>query len=270
MAVGKNIEKRNHIIGFQEEISKAKNEGLDSFFTWFNAGENEEEAFIRGHWDFVVHILQPMINYVKQPERLTICEIGHGGGRILSAAAGFFGNAIGIDIHDENELVLSALQKRGIYNVKLYKGNGKELPIEDNTVDVIYSFIVFQHLEKIEIFKKYIEESFKKLKPGGIAVIYFGRECKYSKNAQKKWRYQIDLIREKYILPKGYIELESRVNETNLKVTLPFAKKEAKNNGFRILKTLVSKKKVPDGIHLMGGQHGLIIRKDANTKEVNI
>ena len=71
----------------------------------------------------------------------------------------------------------------------------------------------------------------------------------------------LDCILERLFLPKGYVELSAPVNSTNLKVSLHYSKKLSSQIGFKILETLVSHKKVPNGINLLGGQHGLVLRK---------
>ncbi|MEW6068855.1 MAG: class I SAM-dependent methyltransferase [Nitrospirota bacterium] len=262
MAVGDRIEDRNHITGFKEEIKKAKDASRDAFFTWFNAGKDADEVFLRGSWDFACHIVRPVERFVKNPENLTVLEIGHGGGRILAAAARFFGRAIGVDIHEDNELVLAELKRRGIENIELVRSDGTRIPLEDNSIDIVYSFIVLQHVEKIEIFQNYFREAYRVLKPHGIAVLYFGREYKYSINKRARLLYLFDRFRERYTLKNGYREIPARVNETNLRVSLSFARKLSRETGFKVAKNLVSRKKVPDGLELYGGQNGLVLLKN--------
>ncbi len=188
-------------------------------------------------------------------------EIGHGGGRILAAASRHFNGVIGVDIHDHNQKVEDELKERGIGNFRLMKTDGKEMPVESDSVDLVYSFIVLQHVEKYDIFENYVKETFRVLKRNGIAILYFGRKCNLSKNRSSKVLYWIDRFTENILLPKGFQELPARVNETNLLVSLSHAKSLAKKVGFETLSDLVSHKKVPDGISLFGGQNGLVLRK---------
>jgi ubiquinone/menaquinone biosynthesis C-methylase UbiE len=261
MTAGKNIEKRGHIIGFQEEISNAANSSDDDFYTWFNSARDKDASFIRGSWDFILHIALPASKFITKPEDKVALEIGHGGGRILAAASRHFKNVIGIDIHDNNQKVESELIERGICNFKLLQTNGSDIPLEDASIDFVYSFIVLQHVEKYQIFKKYLQEAYRVSKPGAVLVLYFGRKYKYSIEKSSKIFYLIDKIAEQFVLPKGYQELPARVNSTNLRVSLFHAKQLAKNTGFEVLEDLVSHKKVPDGIKLYGGQNGLVLRK---------
>lgn len=261
MAVGKEIETRNHIIGFKEEISKSATLSDDNFFTWFDSTKNKESTFVRGAWDFTVHIAFPAAKYLSVPEEKIALEIGHGGGRILSTASGFFQKVIGIDIHENNEKVSDELHNRGIENFTLIKSDGMKVPVDDNIVDFAYSFIVLQHVEKIEIFQNYLDEVYRVLKPDGIAVLYFGRKNILSLNRSSKVLFILDRVLEPFFLPYGFKEIPEKVNCTNLIISLRYAKSLAKKRGFEILSELVSHKKVPDGMHLYGGQHGLVIRK---------
>ena len=262
MATGQQIETRGHVVGFKEEISRAaNNKDENTFFTWFDEARDKETAFIRGSWDFSLHMAPFFASQISHPENKTIVEIGHGAGRILAAASRAFGHAKGVDIHDNNDLVLEELKQRGIENVELFKSDGKSLPLEDDSVDCVYSFIVFQHLEKIEVFEKYVAEVYRVLKPGGVAVLYFGRKYKYSINRSSTLRYWLDRILERYKMPQGYEELAAKVNMTNLRVSLSYAMKTARGEGFEVIDTLVSKKTVPDGVHKFGGQNGLLLKK---------
>ncbi len=261
MATGKEVEKRGHVVGFREEIAKAAAVSDDAFFTWFDTAKDADASFVRGSWDFVIHIALPASRFLTKPEEKTALEIGHGGGRLLAAASRHFGAVIGVDIHDQNETVEAQLKRRGVGNVRLLKSNGQELPVESSSVDFVYSFIVLQHVEKHDILARYMNETSRALKLGGIAVIYFGRRQYLSVNATARWRYLADLLIERLLLRKGYRELPAKVNVTNLVVSLAHAKALAKANGFEVLAELVSRKNVPDRIRQFGGQHGLVLRK---------
>lgn len=260
MAIGNKITK-NHLLGFKDEISRAKSGGKDTFFTWFNSANNADTSFIRGAWDFSFHFAFPLSPYLSEPETKTILEIGHGGGRLLAAASRYFGKAIGIDIHTENLLVEKELKARGVKNVKLLRGDGRLLPIEESSVDTVYSFIVLQHVEKIEVFRKYFKEAFRVLKPGGIAILYYGRYSKLSKGKSELLLYLLDNLLERFLLPRGYKELLSVINDVNLVVSTNYVKEISKKTGFEVEKILISRINVPDGIDVYGGQHGVLLRK---------
>ena len=76
-----------------------------------------------------------------------------------------------------------------------------------------------------------------------------------------KWRILADRFLERIRLPSGYEERPSVVNEINLIVTLPKAIELAHAAGFKVLKTLTSRRRVPDDALLPGAQHGLVLRR---------
>ena len=260
--INKYIKTKSHITGFREEIFKSRKISKDYFFTWFNVAKDTDDSFNQGFWDFIFHIAQPIKDFLKDSHNKTILEIGHGGGRILASAARFFRYAIGVDIHNENDMVRDELTLRGIYNIKLFKTDGKSIPLENNIADVVYSFIVLQHVEKIEIFKKYIEETYRVLKSNGIAILYFGRLKNISVNKRSLFFYFIDTLYERFRLRKGYLEKPAKINESNLILSLAFVKQLVKKSNFQILKTVVSRKKTSDEVLLLGGQNGIVLRKD--------
>jgi ubiquinone/menaquinone biosynthesis C-methylase UbiE len=146
----------------------------------------------------------------------------------------------------------------GISNFELLQNDGKNIPVADASIDLVYSFIVLQHVEKIKIFNSYIEETYRILNDGGIAILFFGRLYEFSSNTQSKILYFIDTLLE-MLHPKGYKEILTNVNCTNLKVSMSYAKKATKIAGFTILSQGVSKK-LP-GFQNYGGQHYLILKK---------
>jgi SAM-dependent methyltransferase len=261
MTTESEVEDGGHIAGFREEISKAADSSNNDFFTWFNDAPDAEAAFIRGSWDFSVHIALPASRFLSTPEDKIALEIGYGGGRLLAASSRYFKSVIGIDIHDQDQKVESELRQRGIHNFRLLKTDGKNIPVESSSVDFVYSFIVLQHVEKYDIFKDYLCETSRVLKTGGIAVLYFGRKCFLSANKSLGGLYLFDRFAEPILLPKGFKEFPAQINSTNLLISLPHAKALSKQIGLEVLADLVSHKKVPDGIKLFGAQNGLVLRK---------
>ncbi len=264
MATGKEIEQRSHITGFQEEIDKASSVSRDHFLTWFDTAKDGNSAYIRGSWDFSCHIAPFLMGLLKSPEESTVLEIGSGGGRILAAASRHFRQAIGVDIHQHNDLVNRELISRGISNITLLRGDGRSLPVDDRSVDLIYSFIVLQHVERLAIFESYIRETARVLKPGGIAILYFGRWQWLSHMKTGQWRVIADRFLERIRLPSGYEERPTVVNEINLVVTLSKAIKLAHAAGFEVLTTMTSRRRLPDDARLPGAQHGLVLRRKSS------
>ena len=86
----------------------------------------------------------------------------------------FFKFGIGIDIHDEFSKVADFLHKQGHENFKLIKTDGKTIDSDSDSVHLIYSFIVLVHMDSIEKIICYLDETFRVIKKGGIAQLFYG------------------------------------------------------------------------------------------------
>lgn len=98
----------------------------------------------------------------------TVLDLGSGGGIdvLLSARrVGPLGNAYGLDMTDEM-LALANENKRksGVENVEFLKGEIENIPLPDNSVDVIISNCVINLSADKD---KVLREAFRVLKPGG-------------------------------------------------------------------------------------------------------
>lgn len=164
------MDTRAHVERYAQAIDAAQD-----FQPWFNRASSEQEATANGFWDFAIHVVTPEVRFnLVRPEIKTALEIGCGGGRLLNAASRFFGSVIGVDIHNRMGEVDKYLRDRGVKNATVLRGDGETLPIESASVDFVYSFIVFHHLQSLEAFRGYLRESYRCLKPGGLAHLYYG------------------------------------------------------------------------------------------------
>jgi SAM-dependent methyltransferase len=98
----------------------------------------------------------------------TVLDLGSGGGIdvLLSARrVGPMGKAYGLDMTDEMlELARENQQNAGVDNVEFLKGEIEDIPLPDNSVDVIISNCVINlSADKRQVFR----EAFRVLKPGG-------------------------------------------------------------------------------------------------------
>jgi SAM-dependent methyltransferase len=104
----------------------------------------------------------------KQPPTNALAvEIGSGVGRMCIALADRFERVIGVDI--SKEMVDRARELVTDPHVEFIVGDGSSLqPIEDGSVDLVFSFTVFQHIPKVAVIESYIEEVGRILRPGGV------------------------------------------------------------------------------------------------------
>lgn len=229
-------------------IKQARAESAFAFQSWFNMGlsESMHQIVARGYWDFTCHILTPTVcMHVERPEEKTALEIGYGGGRLMNAACSYFGHVMGVDIHDEHDAVQAFLHAQGKHNFKLIQTLGTTIDVPSASVDFVYSFIVLQHLPSFEVFRGYIAETYRCLKPGGVAQLYFGKFSRLHPLYQLTFLWQG--YREAYHKPANHITLVVRMSK---------AKHLCTHHGFRVVQSGTSYTKAPDGyMQKPGGQH---------------
>jgi SAM-dependent methyltransferase len=232
------VDEKTHLQGYVDAIHEAHDAGGDAFQNWFNKSGTVEESLRRGYWDFAFHVLTAeVVSRLSDPGSLTALEIGYGGGRLLNAAACFFGAAIGIDVHDEATGVAALLAEQGRRNVELLSTDGHTVPLADESVDFVYSFIVLQHLPSLAVFESYLSEAHRVLRPSGVAQLYFGRLT---------GKRRLSRFRE---IP------EAQVNHVSLELSPRYAARLSRRAGFSVVGRGVSHKNVPDGYpHVRGGQ----------------
>ena len=112
---------------------------------------------------FVQNILEKTVGIKKTD---TILEIGAGVGRVGEVLAPKCRQWIGADVSAK---MLSYLDNRlsQLSNVKSIELNGYDLsPIASESLDVVYSHVVFMHIDEWERYS-YIKEGLRVLKPGG-------------------------------------------------------------------------------------------------------
>ena len=103
---------------------------------------------------------------LKQGE--TVLDLGSGGGIdvLLSARrVGPTGKAYGLDMTDEMlELARDNQRKAGVHNVEFFRGEIEQIPLPDNSVDVIISNCVINLSASKD---RVLNEALRVLKPGG-------------------------------------------------------------------------------------------------------
>lgn len=246
---------------YQAEIDRAA-EDPDSFHNSFDRNENVAHHYIRGAWDVSSQILNPLLGVMKDPETKTALEIGFGAGRLLAAISPYFEKVIGIDIHNQQDLVGQRLRERGITNFELRKTDGATIPAEAGSIDFIYSFIVLQHLGRRERLVQYLSEDQHVLRPGGIALIFVGRRSYYSYCSTSTLRYWLDRLIEMLPGVPAYREIEdSNPLEINLTITAPKMKRMTRKAGFEFISIFPSRRKSPNDFSQFGSQYGARLRK---------
>ena len=145
-------------------------------------------------------------------------EIGHGAGRLLVPACHYFKHCIGIDIHPFKGKVDALIRERGVGNFETLETDGYTIPLDADSVDVVYSFIVLQHLPDIQSLKGYLEETFRVLRPAGAAILYMG--------------LLPGRFRRRYADVSGQSVRTAR--QVTLRLSIPLARSLLQDAGFRV------------------------------------
>ena len=144
--------------------------------TFRNSGKNDFQMLIEKD-----DLLQKKLVPFKDKK---VLEIGCGIGRITEFLANNFGEVTGIDI---SEQMIEHGKKRlaNKNNVRLAATDGLTFPFPDSIFDLVFSFIVFQHMPDIATIRKNVEEIARVLKSGGLAKI----QLRGLPTSKKNWFY---------------------------------------------------------------------------------
>ena len=243
--------------GFKNEIKSNIDRGKVEFFTWFDGGDTIAGAFKKAKEIFERLMLPWAKRYMNNLEEKTSLDIGYGSGCQVLAASKHFKYALGIDVHEEVDYVEEELRKRNKEkNIALFIGDGKTLPIDNNKVDFISSWVTFLHIGTIEVVESNLEEMYRVMTEGAIAVIFFTRLIR-SGSPQTLTEYKADLVLEDGH-PTGFREGGplTRVNRANLVLSRWKMIALANKHKFIYIAPTFSHDK--DKIY---GQHGIVIQK---------
>lgn len=155
----------------------AISEDENLFHTWFNTSKDMHESIANGSIDFYHRIFTPdLYDLIGDPREKTALEIGFGGGRLLRAALEIFQTAYGIDLSNEQTFnIVGQFLNKFAYNKDrfnlIHRDNVNIIP--DNSIDFVYSFIVFQHFSSIEEVEYYVKLCQRVMKTGSIGKIFF-------------------------------------------------------------------------------------------------
>jgi len=126
------------------------------------SGYTDEVRFLESA-DHTADILRHTVG-VRRSD--VVLEIGCGVGRVGGVLAPFVREWIGCDV-SANMLQIAGRRLLGLENTRLQEISGYDLqPIADASIDVVYTTVVFMHLEEWDRYN-YVLEAYRALKPGG-------------------------------------------------------------------------------------------------------
>ena len=129
-----------------------------------------DEFLESGRESVETHIVADLerISGGRQPRELSMLEIGCGAGRMTAALADLFGEVHALDV---SPVMLSHAEQHlsAKPNVTLHLGDGRTLDaLGDRSFDLIFSYIVFQHIPDKDAIESYIRAAAERLRPGGV------------------------------------------------------------------------------------------------------
>ena len=123
----------------------------------------KEQFEVSGYKDFKRLILDDSL----LENRNTILDLGCGTGRITEYMADHFKAVFGTDI--SREMIKQGIERlENIKNIDLIETDGSTLPLPDSSIDIVFSYLVFQHMKNRDMVEKNFKEVYRVLKYGGI------------------------------------------------------------------------------------------------------
>jgi SAM-dependent methyltransferase len=136
------------------------------FFICTDVRDDEQEFLESGRADFDRHVRPFLAAHRFAPSGKVALEIGCGIGRMTWCFAEEFAEVIGLDI---SETMIEQARGLRLSRASFVLGSGRNLAgVPDRSVDFAFSFIVFQHIPEKEIILRYMEETARVLRPGGL------------------------------------------------------------------------------------------------------
>ena len=103
-------------------------------------------------------------------------DLGCGLGRITRALARRFDEVVAVDVSAEMVRRAEELHPEDeLPNVSFHATDGVHLPLEDESVDFVFSYEVFQHLPSRDVMQANLLEVARILRPEGLALIHVHR-----------------------------------------------------------------------------------------------
>jgi SAM-dependent methyltransferase len=125
------------------------------------------DQFLRGGEEIVAYALDGAPH--KPHRNGAALEIGAGLGRVCRALADRFGHVVGIDVSEQ--MLKQAQDLIAHDHIVFVVGDGTNLAmIKDASIDFVLTFTVFQHIPNAAVVERYIQETARILRPGGMSV----------------------------------------------------------------------------------------------------
>jgi len=131
-------------------------------------GITEEQFRESGEMDCIRHLDTDVLILGKSPlKEKVIVEIGCGIGRMTEFMAQRYKKVVGTDI--SAEMIRQGKRRlTGIANTELFETDGESIPLPDSSVDIVFSYLVFQHIRSKVMIENSFKEVYRVLKKDGL------------------------------------------------------------------------------------------------------
>jgi len=154
-----------------------------------NASGLDFDSSGRANYDQLVRPFLPVLLRGADPRDCGVLEIGCGVGRMTRWFAEDFGEVHGVDVAPE--MIRRAGARLAAYsNVTLQVVSGFDLqPLPDAHFDLVFSYIVFQHVPSAAVIRNYVREAACVLKPVGAFKFQVNgdQSSAYRQHARDTW-----------------------------------------------------------------------------------
>lgn len=154
-----------------------------------NSNELEFDASGRANYAQLIQPYLPVLLRGAPARTARALEIGCGVGRITRCLAENFAEVHAIDVAPE--MIAQAQARLAAHpNVTLRTGSGFDLqPLPDAHFDLVFSYIVFQHIPSGDVIRNYVREAARVLKPGGAFKFQLNGDQSdaYREHARDTW-----------------------------------------------------------------------------------
>lgn len=124
---------------------------------FYSVGQSDWEDF-HHHWSHYADDLSG-----------TCLEIGCGAGRMTRMLAGQFDFVHAMDVSED---MIAKARAASPDNVRFHQVDGTELPVDDESLDAVFSVHVLQHLDDFPDVSEYIGEAYRALGSGGTLMVH--------------------------------------------------------------------------------------------------
>ena len=140
------------------------------YYVAFGRRSQSAEEFFASAADVLRTLRQELKRFPPgtDPKSLTALEIGCGPGRLMLPLSDTFGQVYGVDVSAEM-VELARKNLAGRPNAEPRHASGSDLAgFDDESIDFVYSYAVFQHIPSREVVLSYLAEAVRVLRPGGV------------------------------------------------------------------------------------------------------